>query len=97
MNEFLPPVDPKSLPGDFISPGGLYIIEDTGAAGAAEAAEAAEAKRHPRTANSLLHFMISRREVYGSPLPEGFVPPPGIDIQELLKRLPPVRPRPSAE
>lgn len=88
---YLPPVDPKTMPGDLISPGGLYIIEATGQEGLDEA------KRHPRTAEDYLRWMIARREVYGSPLPEGFVPPPGIDIEELLKRLPPERPRPAGQ
>lgn len=50
----------------------------------------------PRTANQILQWMKSRQEYYGSPLPDGYVPPPGIDIQELLKKLPPPRPRPDA-
>ncbi len=50
----------------------------------------------PRTAKELLYFMKMRQKYLGSPLPEGFVPPPGIDIQELLKQLPPPPPRPDA-
>lgn len=47
----------------------------------------------PVTPKELLRRMISRQEVLGSPLPEGFVPPPGIDLDELLKQLPPPRTR----
>ncbi len=43
----------------------------------------------PMTPQMLLSMMKYRLKVYGKPLPDGFVPPPGIDIVELLKRLPP--------
>jgi len=45
-----------------------------------------------RTPRDILHWMKMRRLYYGSPLPEGYVPPPGIDIEELLKQLPPLPP-----
>lgn len=41
-----------------------------------------------RTADELLAFMRGRLKFYGTPLPEGFVPPPGVDIDALLKQLP---------
>jgi len=47
------------------------------------------AGRVPRTARQLLDFMISRQRHLGSPLPDGFVAPPGIDLDALLKQLPP--------
>jgi hypothetical protein len=47
----------------------------------------------PITPKQLLNLMISRQEHFGSPIPEGFVAPPGIDLDELLKQLPPPRPR----
>ena len=50
----------------------------------------------PRTANELLHYMRMRQKYLGSPLPEGFVAPPGIDVQELLRQLTPPAPRPDA-
>jgi hypothetical protein len=43
----------------------------------------------PMTAERLLVIMKYRQKVYGKPLPDGFVPPPGIDVAELLKQLPP--------
>ena len=43
----------------------------------------------PTSAKHLLHMMISRQRLLGSPLPEGFVAPPGIDLDALLKQLPP--------
>lgn len=85
MNTYLPPLDPKAIEGDYISPGGLYLFEISG--GELEAAS----KGYTRTPEDYLRWMIARREVYGSPLPEGFVPPPGIDIDAILKRLPPER------
>lgn len=45
-----------------------------------------------RTAKEILRSMIARRNYYGCPLPEGYVAPPGIDIDELLKQLPPLPP-----
>ncbi len=46
-------------------------------------------RTEPRTERELLDWMVVRRKYLGSPLPDGFVPPPGIDISELLKKLPP--------
>jgi hypothetical protein len=43
----------------------------------------------PMTADKLLSIMKYRQKVYGKPLPDGFVPPPDIDVAELLKQLPP--------
>lgn len=43
----------------------------------------------PMTPQVLLSLMKYRLKVYGKPLPDGFVPPPGIDIQDLLRQLPP--------
>ncbi len=43
----------------------------------------------PMTPQMLLSLMKYRLKVYGKPLPDGFVAPPGIDIQDLLKQLPP--------
>jgi len=43
----------------------------------------------PMTAERLLVIMKYRLKVYGKPLPDGYVPPPGIDIQALLSQLPP--------
>lgn len=45
--------------------------------------------KRPITAKEMLYMMQRRQEVLGSPLPENFVPPPGIDIEALLKLLPP--------
>lgn len=90
MTTYLPPPDPTTMPEGPASLGGMYILDVTAEEGAAEA------KRNPLTADQLLQIMIARREVYGSPIPEGFVPPPGIDMDELLKRLPPERKRPPA-
>ena len=47
-----------------------------------------------RTAADILHWMKMRRLYYGAPLPEGYVAPPGIDIDELLRQLPPLPPPP---
>lgn len=41
----------------------------------------------------LLGFMIRHRRYFGTPLPDGYVPPPGIDIEALLKQLPPEPPK----
>ncbi|HET6575892.1 MAG TPA: hypothetical protein VFG68_19980 [Fimbriiglobus sp.] len=40
------------------------------------------------TADHLLHLMRERVKYYGTPLPDGFVPPLGIDIDALLKQVP---------
>lgn len=49
-----------------------------------------------RTAKEILHWMIGRAMFIGKPLPDGYVPPPGIDIDELLKQLPErYRPKPT--
>ena len=42
----------------------------------------------PLTAEALLHLMRERVKHYGTPLPEGFTPPPGIDLDALLKQVP---------
>lgn len=42
----------------------------------------------PMSAAELLAAMRSRIEVFGSPLPDGYVPPLGIDIDELLRQVP---------
>lgn len=42
----------------------------------------------PLTGRELLRLMRERIKYYGSPLPEGFVPPPGIDVDALLKEIP---------
>ena len=42
----------------------------------------------PVTPKELLRRMRSRLEVYGAPLPDGYVPPPGIDLPALLKQVP---------
>ncbi len=42
----------------------------------------------PLTAANLLRLMRERIKYYGAPLPDGYVPPPGIDIAELLKQVP---------
>lgn len=47
-----------------------------------------------RTPKQILDWMIRRRAYYGTPLPDGYVPPPGIDIEALLKQLPPYPPAP---
>lgn len=46
------------------------------------------------TPGSVLAFMIHHHRHYGTPLPDGYVPPPGIDIEALLKQLPPYPPAP---
>ena len=40
------------------------------------------------TAAQLLRIMRKRVKVLGSPVPEGYVPPPGIDLDELLRQVP---------
>lgn len=42
----------------------------------------------PMTAENLLRLMRERIKYYGSPIPEGYVPPPGIDLDALLKQVP---------
>lgn len=42
----------------------------------------------PLTAARLLHLMRERIKYYGAPVPDGFVPPPGVDLAELLKQVP---------
>ncbi len=48
------------------------------------------------TGPELLAMMRDRLARYGSPLPDGFVPPPGIDIAALLQQLPWPPPSPDA-
>ena len=49
----------------------------------------------PQTAEEILLWMLRRKKRNRPPLPDGYVPPPGIDIQELLKQLPErYRPKP---
>jgi hypothetical protein len=45
----------------------------------------------PENPKALLRSMMTRQELFGSPVPEGYVPPPGIDLDALLKQLPPPR------
>ena len=52
------------------------------------------AGQRQRTPKEILNWMIRRRRELGAPLPEGYVAPPGIDIEELLKQLPPLPPTP---
>jgi hypothetical protein len=40
------------------------------------------------TPAQLLRLMRRRVELLGSPIPEGFVPPPGIDLAALLRQVP---------
>lgn len=40
------------------------------------------------TAEDLLRWMRKRVKVLGSPIPDGYVPPPGIDLEALLKQVP---------
>lgn len=40
------------------------------------------------TPATLLNAMRERVRYYGAPLPEGFVAPPGIDLDALLKQVP---------
>ena len=49
-----------------------------------------------RTPREILDWMVRRRKELGAPLPEGYIAPPGIDIEELLKQLPPLPPKPEA-
>jgi hypothetical protein len=42
-----------------------------------------------------LTWMLANLKFTGKPLPDGYVPPPGIDVDELLKQLPErYRPKP---
>jgi len=45
-------------------------------------------RNRPRSEEDSLFWMRSRCRRGFSPLPDGYVPPPGIDIDELLKQLP---------
>jgi hypothetical protein len=72
------PLDP-SHESEYFDDSQLVVIEGSPVSG----------ERPTRSAKELLQFMIARQRYYGSPLPDGFVPPPGIDLQELLKQLPP--------
>jgi hypothetical protein len=42
----------------------------------------------PMSPAFLLHLMRERVKYYGSPIPEGFVSPPGVDLDALLKQVP---------
>jgi len=42
----------------------------------------------PMTAEGLTVYMRGRLKFYGTPLPDGFVPPPGLDVDALLKHIP---------
>lgn len=42
----------------------------------------------PLTAENLLRLMRERIKYYGTPIPDGYVPPPGIDLEALLKQVP---------
>ena len=42
----------------------------------------------PRNAEYFLVWMRLRLAVYGTPLPDNFVPPPGIDIAAILRQVP---------
>jgi hypothetical protein len=53
-----------------------------------EAGNLTRCEPEPLTAEHLLRLMRERIKYYGSPLPEGYVPPPGIDLDELLKQVP---------
>ncbi len=52
------------------------------------------AGQRQRTPKEILNWMIRRRKELGAPLPEGYAAPPGIDIDELLRQLPPLPPEP---
>lgn len=52
-------------------------------------------QQRPRSAEDILFWMSSRCRRGFSPLPDGYVPPPGINVNELLKQLPEqYRPKP---
>ena len=60
----------------------VHLIELSDADGTLQVVE-------PRwTPAALLHAMRERVRYYGAPLPEGFVAPPGIDLDALLKQVP---------
>jgi hypothetical protein len=76
--------DGASLPGKTVfdsldSP----LFEFSDADGTAEVGEP-----QPLTAAHLLVLMRERIKYYGSPIPDGYVPPPGIDLEALLKQVP---------
>ena len=50
------------------------------------------AGQRQRTPKEILNWMVRRRKALGAPLPDDYVAPPGIDIDELLKQLPPLPP-----
>ncbi len=50
------------------------------------------AGQRQRTPKEILNWMVRRRKELGAPLPEGYVAPLGIDIEDLLKQLPPLPP-----
>ncbi len=52
------------------------------------------AGQRQRTPKEILNWMVRRRKELGAPLPDDYVAPPGIDIEELLKQLPPLPPPP---
>ena len=41
----------------------------------------------PRTKKEWLHWLRRRIRLFGAPLPDGFVPPPGVDIDALLREI----------
>lgn len=43
---------------------------------------------YTHTPDQLLRLMRSRLKYYGSPIPDGYVAPPGIDLAALLKQVP---------
>jgi hypothetical protein len=49
---------------------------------------AAPCDPEPMSATMLLQLMRERVRRYGSPIPDGYVPPPGIDLAALLKQVP---------
>jgi hypothetical protein len=53
-----------------------------------EAGNLTRCEPQPMTAKQLLHLMRERIKYYGAPIPDGYVPPPGIDLDELLKQVP---------
>lgn len=54
------------------------------------------AGQRQRTPKEILNWMVRRRKELGAPLPDDYVAPPGIDIAELLKQLPPLPPPPDS-
>lgn len=53
-----------------------------------EAGNLTRCEPEPLTAAHLLHLMRERIKYYGAPVPDGYVPPPGIDLAALLKQVP---------